>query len=689
MDTRYWLLIESGARRGETIPIPASGLRVGRREDNDLVLADASVSGQHAAIKLDAAGALLSDLGSRNGTLVSGRKISETPLEHRAKLRFGTVEATFMDGEAEAPVLEDLEPAAAPGSAGAAAPAGDGVHGASSGRLEQSAKRSPVWALVALAVVAAGGALAWWSVGRGGTAGGGAGRVEAPPGNLLAGRYSFESGQGGPGGAGGDEAGPEADPLAHWNSNDAAPAGFGPGSAASSGSAGVEALLAEGEWAELISDPVNLRAPGLVAQAMLRGPGDARLGLELSSSSGQEPVLTYWTPPVDQPGFSAVTLAAPPLPGYDRARVILRGSGPGDVSCDDVSASAGPGPAPAATAAGAELYLLGNSGTTGAPSAPGALAALVRLGSSAIKGLACVDAQGRALPLESASSDRTLSISWPEGAARLALVVDRDVARATLATVGAGPAGSYRAEGAQFSAPSARAIVCGAGPTLMRLDFDPAVALSGAAGAQGYAIEAQLAGAGSLVLQLDFKGEQALGQELAARARDAERAGECGSALAAWGELLARAPYDAALVRQAGEARQRLEQAGLAELGALAVEAERAVFFAVPRMLDTARARALAFAASYSGAPLASDALAIADRLGERLAAREADARAGEDARLAAVRDSLAASEQPGLVALIERALAERALAERETEPREARPLDDSRPLDDLQIGER
>jgi ABC-type multidrug transport system ATPase subunit/pSer/pThr/pTyr-binding forkhead associated (FHA) protein len=57
-------------------------LRIGRDEDNDVVVADLLVSRHHAEVRPDADGRwVISDLGSHNGTYVNGRPVREAALE--------------------------------------------------------------------------------------------------------------------------------------------------------------------------------------------------------------------------------------------------------------------------------------------------------------------------------------------------------------------------------------------------------------------------------------------------------------------------------------------------------------------------------------------------------------------------------------------------------------------------------
>ena len=56
-------------------------LRLGRAEDNDLVLPDVGVSRRHARIIVDNAGVTIEDLGSGNGTLLKGRPVRQKRVE--------------------------------------------------------------------------------------------------------------------------------------------------------------------------------------------------------------------------------------------------------------------------------------------------------------------------------------------------------------------------------------------------------------------------------------------------------------------------------------------------------------------------------------------------------------------------------------------------------------------------------
>jgi ABC transport system ATP-binding/permease protein len=64
------LEIVEGAEAGRRVAL-SSPLTVGRGEDADLVLADVLVSRRHARVTPSDTGAVVEDLGSRNGTFVN------------------------------------------------------------------------------------------------------------------------------------------------------------------------------------------------------------------------------------------------------------------------------------------------------------------------------------------------------------------------------------------------------------------------------------------------------------------------------------------------------------------------------------------------------------------------------------------------------------------------------------------
>jgi hypothetical protein len=80
-----------------TYPLEGRGpWGIGRSEDNDIVIADSSVSRRHARISRADNGFVVEDLGSTNGTLLDGAPIDRERIEGGDELTFGGVDARLV-----------------------------------------------------------------------------------------------------------------------------------------------------------------------------------------------------------------------------------------------------------------------------------------------------------------------------------------------------------------------------------------------------------------------------------------------------------------------------------------------------------------------------------------------------------------------------------------------------------------
>lgn len=70
-------------------------ITIGRATDNMIVVDDPSVSGHHAEIRVAGKSCHLKDIGSTNGTRVNGNPVTEAPLGHGDRVRFGGVDARY------------------------------------------------------------------------------------------------------------------------------------------------------------------------------------------------------------------------------------------------------------------------------------------------------------------------------------------------------------------------------------------------------------------------------------------------------------------------------------------------------------------------------------------------------------------------------------------------------------------
>ncbi|MEA2700174.1 MAG: hypothetical protein QOI66_4445 [Myxococcales bacterium] len=81
---------------GRVYPLNHNTVYLGRADDADVVIADASVSGRHARIINGSQGFEVEDLGSTNGTWVEGRRVMRTRLHSGDRLTLGNVEFKFL-----------------------------------------------------------------------------------------------------------------------------------------------------------------------------------------------------------------------------------------------------------------------------------------------------------------------------------------------------------------------------------------------------------------------------------------------------------------------------------------------------------------------------------------------------------------------------------------------------------------
>lgn len=74
---------------------------IGRTDDNFILLSDTSISRRHARIVRDGDVYTVIDMGSSNGTLVNGKKVTTpTALNKGDRVQFGNIEFVFVDGNA-------------------------------------------------------------------------------------------------------------------------------------------------------------------------------------------------------------------------------------------------------------------------------------------------------------------------------------------------------------------------------------------------------------------------------------------------------------------------------------------------------------------------------------------------------------------------------------------------------------
>lgn len=82
------------------LELDAERMTLGRADDNQLIIADDSVSSHHGEVSFDGNSWTLTDLGSTNGTKLGGSRVDSLPLGHGTSFQLGNVECVFVgDGE--------------------------------------------------------------------------------------------------------------------------------------------------------------------------------------------------------------------------------------------------------------------------------------------------------------------------------------------------------------------------------------------------------------------------------------------------------------------------------------------------------------------------------------------------------------------------------------------------------------
>ena len=102
--TRVLAVVLSGSAKGMSLTV-GDRVRIGKAPDNDLVLADDTVSRHHCELFRASDGIHVRDLGSTNGTKVQGARVSEAVVTPGTVLKVGEVEVILRVGVRNVEVL--------------------------------------------------------------------------------------------------------------------------------------------------------------------------------------------------------------------------------------------------------------------------------------------------------------------------------------------------------------------------------------------------------------------------------------------------------------------------------------------------------------------------------------------------------------------------------------------------------
>lgn len=661
MTNRYALRFEEGERRGEIVALTGSTTTFGRKPGNSVQVLDASVSGKHAEVLVDADGVLVRDLGSTNGTRVNGERISEKRVKLGDRVMFGTIDFVLLDasapssaarpaapGEAEdiGLELEADEPLPRPTgrpagveatmivnslrNPGGEADAGEAVRSIGADKLAKSGKKSAVAAVV-LILLGGGAAGAWWfTSGRqsGGTTAQNRAVVDVP-GNLLSSGYSFE--------------GPELPDG--WSNHSSATSVFETDRAArASGKQGLAAEVSRAVNARLESEIVQIRKGARLACSLgTQGAVEARAGLRFeASSSAYLPVEAWgpWLGSAGEGGLQDYEFQAAVPDCYDRARVVIAARGgteAGVALLDNVSILSGASaPARAVKFEDVELMLLGE---------PAGTAFLFKIDHPLLSGIRFATANGGEAALAAEQDPLGMRISSKEGSATLEFIAEAGTAAGGISTTGRD---GFKTHQAQFERADVDSLLVGAGRELVRLRFNPPVTVRGRPEA-GASFLLEAIGATSAQVQVTFNEERVAAESLASNARAAARSGTPGEVISIWSRLINEHPIDAQLIAEAEAGRAKALSGGLAEVAAVRGEVERARFFRLLALFRECREGALKIAKSYAGSEVEGSALALAENVAKDIELLARDLDQLEAGRLAQIHSALVASGQTRL----------------------------------------
>lgn len=89
---RVSLRVLAGFYAGLEVPVDRARMVIGRGRGADLVVAESTMSREHAAIAFDDQGCFVEDLGSTNGTKVNGERRDRSRLQDGDEIQLGRLQ---------------------------------------------------------------------------------------------------------------------------------------------------------------------------------------------------------------------------------------------------------------------------------------------------------------------------------------------------------------------------------------------------------------------------------------------------------------------------------------------------------------------------------------------------------------------------------------------------------------------
>lgn len=104
----YELLVIKGPEEGQVYPLEEDEVLIGRDPTCEITLEDRTLSRQHAKILINGDNLTIEDLGSVNGVLVNGVKVSSGELKIDDRLTLGNIELHLRPATDETSPVENL-----------------------------------------------------------------------------------------------------------------------------------------------------------------------------------------------------------------------------------------------------------------------------------------------------------------------------------------------------------------------------------------------------------------------------------------------------------------------------------------------------------------------------------------------------------------------------------------------------
>lgn len=89
---RASLRVEGGFYAGLEVPVDRTRMVIGRGRGADLVIAESTMSREHAAIAFEDGDCFIEDLQSTNGTKVNGDRCDRSPLQDGDEIQLGRLQ---------------------------------------------------------------------------------------------------------------------------------------------------------------------------------------------------------------------------------------------------------------------------------------------------------------------------------------------------------------------------------------------------------------------------------------------------------------------------------------------------------------------------------------------------------------------------------------------------------------------